>query len=350
MNNHQLFPQLGIQELREKLEGRLINLCYGAGVDSTAMMVALKLAGIRPDCITFADTGGEKKVTHAHLAKMQALMKIWGWPEISVVKKSTLESTDYDDLYGECIHNTTLPALAFGRKSCSIKYKGLVQDGFLMGVKRGPNKRDAHPIWIQARKTGEKIIKLIGYDCGKADLRRSRKVLNDDKFFELVYPLQIIGWSRPECVKAIIDELGEAYVPVKSACFFCPASKEWELYWLAANEPELLEKALFLERNALTGRHSRFNEISFGEAWEALIASGDRFPSNKTTVGLGRGFSWNQWAVTNGVVDNDFTVYRTPEKVLEMIKRSGENRSADNAYDVRGRTIIPIVVAEEVNA
>jgi hypothetical protein len=38
-------------------------VCYGAGVDSTAMLVAMYQQGIRPDLITFADTGGEKPET-----------------------------------------------------------------------------------------------------------------------------------------------------------------------------------------------------------------------------------------------------------------------------------------------
>lgn len=80
-------------------------------------------------------------------------------------------------------------------------------------------------------------------------------------------------------------------VPIKSACFFCPASRRWELWWLAGEHPELFEAALALECNALTGRHSRFDEVEFGASWEELVRSSDRFPSTSTTVGLGRGFA-----------------------------------------------------------
>lgn len=41
--------------LRMALSGRLLAACFGAGVDSTGMLVALKLADLRPDIITFAD-------------------------------------------------------------------------------------------------------------------------------------------------------------------------------------------------------------------------------------------------------------------------------------------------------
>lgn len=41
-------------------------VAYGLGVDSTAMLVEFVKRGIRPDLILFADTGGEKPVTHQY--------------------------------------------------------------------------------------------------------------------------------------------------------------------------------------------------------------------------------------------------------------------------------------------
>ena len=37
---------------------------YGAGVDSTAMLVGLRRLGVVPDAVLFADTGGEKPATY----------------------------------------------------------------------------------------------------------------------------------------------------------------------------------------------------------------------------------------------------------------------------------------------
>jgi hypothetical protein len=51
---HRLKPAFG---------DRLMAVCYGAGVDSTTMLVALKQAGLRPDIITFADLSTEKPPT-----------------------------------------------------------------------------------------------------------------------------------------------------------------------------------------------------------------------------------------------------------------------------------------------
>lgn len=324
-----------IAALRQALSGRLIALCFGAGVDSTAMLVALHAASLRPDVITFADTGGEKSETLAHIERVNTLLAAWGWPLVDTCKKATLEATGYDDLYGNCLANETLPSLAFGMKSCSIKWKQGPQDQFLKGAKSGPNRRPAHPLWVKSQETGARIVKLIGYDCGKADLRRSKSLQGADADFDYAYPLQLIGWTRAECVTAITDYLGADFVPVKSACFFCPASKEWELYWLAAHHPELLERALHLERVALTGRHSRFDSVEFGATWEELVSTADRFPSTSTTVGLGRGFAWNQWARVNGVVTADYRVRRSTRARDEFAFQAAKLRGSDNALDNR---------------
>lgn len=137
------------RKLRAALSGRLLAVCYGAGVDSTAMLVALKLAGLRPDIITFADLRAEKQQTLDHLERMNGVLSEW-WQNIVVCRKETLPGTGYNDLYGNCMANETLPSLAFGMKSCSIKWKQKPQDQLIKGVKSGSNARAPHPIWIEA--------------------------------------------------------------------------------------------------------------------------------------------------------------------------------------------------------
>lgn len=322
-----------IDVLRAALTGRKLAACFGAGVDSTAMLVALHAAGLRPDVITFADTNGEKRATMVHLARMAEVLRRWHWPAIDVCAKKMLPSTPYSDLYGNCMANETLPSLAFGLKSCSVKFKGLVQDQFLKGAIKGPNARPAHPLWLDAQARGERIVKLIGFDAGPADKRRSKSQPVADKDFDYLYPLQLLGWTRADCVEAITRALGIGMVPIKSACFFCPASKHWELWHLSAEEPDRFEEALALEWNALTGRHSRFTTVEFGADWEDLVRNADRFPSSKTTVGLGRSFAWNHWARVNDVVDANFKVRR--ENKAHFLAMAAALRGDDNAFDAR---------------
>lgn len=335
MHFENLLDAKQIAALRAALSDRLVVLCFGAGVDSTALLVALRAAGLRPDLITMADTGGEKPETWRHVTRINAVLEAWGWPLVTVVRKVTRADTPYSDLFGNCIANETLPSLAFGMKNCSIKWKQEPQDQLLRGVKVGANKRPPHPLWLAAQRDGVRIIKLIGYDCGRADRKRSARPAPADSPFDYSYPLQLIGWTRGDCVAAIERTLGHDLVPIKSACFFCPASKEWELFWLAAHHPELLERALQLEYNALTGRHNRFDAVEFGASWESFMRSHERFPSEASCVGLGRSFSWCQWALVNGVADSDFVVLRGPAARARFIAQSAALLRQDNAQDVR---------------
>jgi len=289
---------LGIRHI----PGNPLIVCYGSGVDSTAMLVAMKREGIIPDLIMFADTGGEKPSTYEHCKIMDPWLESWGAPRVTWVKRKPSPRVSYTDLEGNCLDNETLPSLAFGMHSCSLKWKVDPQDQYLKGVSRGPNKRNGWQPALEAWAAGLKPVKLIGYDAGPADIRRRKRAVTEDDYFRYHFPLQVLGWGRKECIRAIIEE--GLPVPVKSACFFCPASKQWELWEMSANNPDLLMRALKIERNALEGRHSRWDEVKFGASWWDYIKDSKRFPS-EAQAGLGRSLSWNQWAVTNGVVDLD---------------------------------------------
>ena len=330
MSQLNLFSTDNAPGIIELPDGPVI-VCYGGGVDSTAMLIAMKRQGIIPDLITFADVGSEKPETYEMVEVMSRWCVLNGFPAVVTCKKATLESTDYDDLTGNCISNETLPSLAFGMKSCSIKWKQGPQDQHVMGCKRGPNKCDPHPLWIQAQADGIKPVKLIGYDSGPADQRRAARLMSSDDNFRYCYPLQQLGMAREECIALIIDE--GLPVPIKSACWFCPASQKWELYWLAGEHPELFEKALELEVTAMTGHHTRFDAIEMGAGFMELIGSGKRWPSTSTTVGLGRSFAWNHWARMNKVVNDEGRVIASPEWCLaraNQLKAKG-----GNAHDQR---------------
>lgn len=306
-------------------EGHAINVCFGAGVDSTAMLVLMHWWGVRPDIITFADTGAEKPETYRHAKVISDWCESIGFPPVTWCKKVTLPSTRYSDLGGNNVANETLPSLAFGMKSCSIKWKQVPQDYALKGCKAPHNKIPVHQLWLDYKASGKKIVKLIGYDSSPADIRRSSKLKTGDADFIYAYPLQVIGWSRPDCIAAIEKE--GLPVPIKSACYFCPASQKWELWWLAGAHPKLFLEALRMEWIAMTGHHSRWDG-DLG-SWADVI-KGDTFPSAKGTVGLGRNFSWNFWARENLVVDIEGNFIANKEwclKKAEQLKGAGGNAS-----------------------
>jgi len=229
-------------------------VAYGLGVNSTAMLVEFANRDIRPNLILFADTGGEKPETYQYLQVIRPFLKRAGFPDVIVVRYRPKWAV-YNNLEEQCLHTRTLPSLAYGGKSCSIKHKRTPQDRFVQN-------------WPPARKCwqkGQKVIKAIGYDAGPSDSRRFR--YEEDEQYRYSYPLVEWGYDREHCQK-IITRAGLP-VPMKSACFFCPASKKQEILWLQEHHPDLLQRALHIEQNAQ----------------DSLVS----------VKGLGRSFAWTSY-------------------------------------------------------
>lgn len=241
---------------------------FGMGVDSTAMLLLLiKMVerGNRdamPDRIYFADVGSEKPRTEAYIAKAQAYLKAAGFPEITVVSKGARGNSLDRSLHESCERLEMLPSLAYGGKSCSCKWKIAEMD---MSTNQ----------WLSAQQAwaaGLTVLKLIGYDGGKADMRRSTNP-GDDKY-TYCYPLRDAKLQRPD-LEAIIAE-GGWESPGKSACFHCPASKRYELLELFNAAPWLLARALRIEaaamlKSARTGKKMSTKGLGRNWAWKSHL-------------------------------------------------------------------------------
>jgi 3'-phosphoadenosine 5'-phosphosulfate sulfotransferase (PAPS reductase)/FAD synthetase len=237
-----------------------IVVAYGVGVDSTAMLIGLRDRGIRPDLILFADTGSEKPETSAYLPIIGAWLSANGFPAITVLKRSSPKAGD-TSLHEECFRKRVLPSLAYGGHSCALKWKVEPQWRYVKTL-YGWNSRTLS--W----RHGPWITKLIGYDAGPRDRRRAGNATSKwPPGHRYVYPLVDWGWTREHCASVILAE--GLPLPVKSACWMCPASKRSEVDWLAEFHPELADAAVEMERLA----HAR---------------------GLKTTRGLGRRWSWSE--------------------------------------------------------
>lgn len=256
-------PRKGNQWKPQKnalLEGEIamdfpLVVSFGAGVDSTAMLVEMHNRAITPQLILFADTGGEKPATYEHIKTMTNWCELVGFPTIITVRYVPPRSP-YRDLENNCLYNQTLPGLAFGMKSCSIKWKVKPQQTYLK-------------TWMVEHGINE-IVNAIGLDASPADLRRKSTYAAKgagSKFGAFWYPLQEWGLTRAACIEIIKNE--GLPVPVKSCCFFCPAMKKNEIAALKDSDPDLYLRALALETNALNGKHQL-----------------------RSTKGLGRNFAW----------------------------------------------------------
>lgn len=207
---------------------------FGGGVNSTAMLVGLSQHGERPDYVLFADTKGEKPPTYRHIAVMQEWLKAHEMPPITVVSDGSLED--------DCLRRESLPGKAFGFGSCSEHFKVRPQRRYIkqQGI--------VDPLW------------LVGFHAGE----RFRTYREGNQRNDVRFPLIEWGWDQAKCLSV----LAEAGIPNpgKSACFYCPAMKKHEVLELKQKHPDLLERAIEMERIAK--------------------------PNLTTVKGLGRSWAW----------------------------------------------------------
>ena len=203
---------------------------WGGGVNSTAMLIGMRDRGISPDLVIFADTGGEKPHTIEYARHFSRWLDKNGMPRLVTVQNDGI----YKTLENNCLQKKMLPSLVYGFKSCSDKYK------------RRPVEK-YEKAWqpaIDCWSAGGKVVKAIGYDAGE----ERRAHIPEDARYRYWYPLLDWNWGREECLGAIEKE--GLPNPGKSACFFCPASKKWEILSLSRAYPDLFDRAVAMEQNA----------------------------------------------------------------------------------------------------
>jgi hypothetical protein len=199
---------------------------FGCGVNSVALAILLVQKNIVPDYILFANTGGfsnlgEKHETYRYKRFFSNWLKSKGFPEIKTVVYNE------EGLYREMIRLKTLPSIAFGWKTCSIKWKIYSSDNYLKSKKVADRK------------------KIIGYDAGEGHRSKTDYTEEGVSFW---YPLVDWDIDRMDCVKIIID--AGLPLPPKSSCFFCPNMNAWEIHQLKEEDPCRFDKAIEMEQNA----------------------------------------------------------------------------------------------------
>ncbi|WP_309140952.1 hypothetical protein [Novosphingobium sp. G106] len=161
---------------------------WGAGVDSTAMIIELVARGSPPDVVLMADTGSERPETDAFVPIFREWMDRHG-VENHIVRyepRRFKHWPPYHSLLENLLTNGTLPSINFGRHSCSQKRKIAPQDAWA----------ELWPAAQAAWARGDRVVKLIGYDCSTADNRRyAHQEGHCDPRFAFRYPLREWGWD-----------------------------------------------------------------------------------------------------------------------------------------------------------
>lgn len=231
-------------------------LANGGGTNSSAILVGLYERGLKLDGNVFADTGDEKPETYMHLQIVSDWCESVGFPRVEILKARQPQQIKDGSLSAECLRLQTLPSKAFGFSSCSMKWKVAPQRLHFAAV---------------AERLGvaqSELMVLVGFDADEQARIERGKAANNPT--QQRYLLDEWGWGREECVAAIAR--AGLPQPGKSACFFCPSSKKHEILELRRQSPDLLARALEMERQAVASEKNR-------------------------VVGLGRSYNWGAWLV-----------------------------------------------------
>jgi len=189
-------------------------LSYGAGVNSTALMIIL-LDQKRPlDEVVFADTGAERPETYQYLKTARTYLHGHNVP-FQIVRSSS------GSLYETCVRRRVIPSMVW--RWCTRDYKIV-------------------PIYAYYRSLHAHINQYIGLAYDEIERMKDSKAA----YVTNVYPLIDQQVTRAGCVH-IIEQAGLP-VPVKSGCYFCPFNsiEKWReiyrdqrsLYWKAAKLEE----------------------------------------------------------------------------------------------------------------
>lgn len=199
---------------------QLLMVAYGLGRDSTALLIELFRRGIRPDAITWANTGSERDGTYAYLPIINRWLRSVGFPTVTVVQYDPVRAP-YHTIEGNMVLNGTLPGATFNIGSCTAKAKIEPQNKWTRQWDK------AQAAWAR----GEKIVKMIGFEAGEeyrlkradAKAHSGKDGSADAKKYEYRMPLIEWGYDLNKCIE-IIESAGLP-VPPKSACYLCLAGE-----------------------------------------------------------------------------------------------------------------------------
>lgn len=271
--------------------GNLKVISFGGGVQSTAMIV-LATQGLIPDvdAALFANVGDDSE----HPATIKFVKEIAiPWAEERNIKIHVLSplrhkqpTTLYSEITKEGSRRDLIPV--FGEagnplsRSCTADFKVRTLHRWLR--ENGATRQK--PAYVQLGISTDEIQRA---GRGKNGTREIRE-----------YPLLDLGLSRTDCMKIISD--AGLPVPPKSSCFFCPFHSEDVWRDLRKNEPELFEKAQYLEdfmkqRKADSGLRTVYltrKGAKQGKRLSELIPKeeGEGFESEIGSDGCDSGYCW----------------------------------------------------------
>lgn len=212
--------------LRRKKNSKYI-VSYGAGVNSTALVIFLVENKFPIDYVIFADTGSELPETYGYLTYMKKYLDAKNIP-FKIVKVR-----NGDSLYDRCMRRKVIPSQTWRWCTRDLKIR---------------------PIYAFYRSLKSHVYQYVGIDYDELHRMKDSKA----DYVTNVYPLIDYKIGRDKCIEIIKKAC--LPTPVKSGCYFCPFNniERWtELY---EKHPQLFQQAMLLEEN---GKHMPKQKLAF---------------------------------------------------------------------------------------
>lgn len=208
-------------------------LSFGAGTQSTAMVMLAVENRLPVDLIVFADTGAETTRVVEHAKQMQKLVEEKTEIKFLIVKpKEDAKQSIERYLFGDGKRNLFPFWVKSGlmRRQCTAEFKIIpIQKAIRnhLGLKKGQHfpKRDIH-INMYLGITTDEIMRA----------KDSREKWITNKF-----PLLELNWDRQEAINYVKHH---GINPPRSACTFCPFKSKEEWFLLSEEEPNLYQQAI----------------------------------------------------------------------------------------------------------
>jgi len=261
MNKHDYTERPHIDDVWNSFDYRVV-MC-GMGDDTVMLIAELYERGMEPDELIFCDTGSEFPHTYKFIEYLTKWCERNNWSKVVTLRKFDKFKQPLS-VISLCQAQDTLPAAAFGAKSCSLRFKVETADKYFN------NNLDCWKAWGVTGKgkkisthTG-KILRLVGLNADEETRVAGWKP--QDKWVQL-FPLY--DWDIGEAESEMV-EMRDLYYPGKSSCTICPHLTHGEIAMLRDDYPVKFQEALAIE--------AKYIEVNKKE--------------DSTTVGLGRGKTW----------------------------------------------------------
>lgn len=194
-------------------------LSFGAGLNSTALLVYLVDNDYPLDEVVFADTGGEVPETYAHLKNVDTYLAQHGIPLVILRSKSGTT------LYDKCMQRKVIPSQLWRWSTRDFKIT---------------------PIYSHYRSLNVHVNQYLGIAYEEKDRIRESGV----EYVSNCFPLIEKKYSRQDCIDIILSSDHDFSMPVRSGCFFCPFNSTSRWKELFEKHRDLYMKAMILEENS----------------------------------------------------------------------------------------------------